>query len=614
MDKLQFKQKNNRLCSDSLAPVITALLVPSYVLATCVWSYAVPPDAVHVTNVQPKVFLPNGSLVGSGHIMNKKARQITVAGNKKAGAKFVGLSRGKEIGLYGSTSPSSFQLYYRFPCTLTGGSLVAAFTREADAGCTPKPGIRVRSSNGGRGSQLPAPKAIYIAQASKNFLVAQGTREPLEYCSAVADSGKGWGFISTLDFFSAVDPCDRATQKCLEASSGSDCSVVSFGEWNYDDQNLIVSAQCNSNPPLRRDNIKGSEVGSAMSELEEQAKAQKLTDCTLDVYYPDDVFVSPSPGNNEETIVKIDDTGNGIKTTAVLGDLLVKSAKDPEGVPVKEGQEYFYSSIYQDNRPPQNINLTEVRNLPEIRDFLNCDNWLPSGLRCNSSLPPESPVPQDIADQIADQMGEFRQALGLRPPVANDDTATVLSGQSVNIKVLANDSDPDNDTLAVTNIKQGRSNEKVKLSSDGTITYAASELAGLENFTYTISDGKSGTATATVAVTVKEAPPPPRPPVANDDTATVSYGANQPVTINVLANDSDPDGDKLTVTNVTQGQNGSVEFKPDGTLTYSVENDSDTDSFAYTISDGKGGTATATVTVTITYGDEQNQQGPSPIK
>jgi VCBS repeat-containing protein len=87
-------------------------------------------------------------------------------------------------------------------------------------------------------------------------------------------------------------------------------------------------------------------------------------------------------------------------------------------------------------------------------------------------------------------------------------------------------------------------------------------------------------------------------PVAVDDTATTSE--NTAVTVDVLNNDSDPDGDALTVGSVTQGTHGSVINNGDD-VTYTPDSGfSGTDSFTYTVSDGKGGTDTATVTVTVT--------------
>jgi hypothetical protein len=106
---------------------------------------------------------------------------------------------------------------------------------------------------------------------------------------------------------------------------------------------------------------------------------------------------------------------------------------------------------------------------------------------------------------------------------------------------------------------------------------------------------------ATVDMGIDEAPGAANePPVAEDDSATTDE--DTPVTINVLANDSDPDeDDDLTVSEVTQGANGSVAINEDEmTVTYTPDTGfHGTDTFTYTASDGKGGTDTATVTVTV---------------
>ena len=86
------------------------------------------------------------------------------------------------------------------------------------------------------------------------------------------------------------------------------------------------------------------------------------------------------------------------------------------------------------------------------------------------------------------------------------------------------------------------------------------------------------------------------PPVAVNDSAAIA--TITPVTIVVLANDSDPDHDPLRVAAVTQGAKGSVAVNADGSLTYTPGARFKTsDSFGYSISDGHGGTASATVTV-----------------
>jgi len=94
------------------------------------------------------------------------------------------------------------------------------------------------------------------------------------------------------------------------------------------------------------------------------------------------------------------------------------------------------------------------------------------------------------------------------------------------------------------------------------------------------------------------APAASQPPVAVNDTLATSK--NTAKTISVIANDSDSDGDDLTVTAVTQPSQGSVVQYANGTVKYTPpSNWTGTTSFTYTVSDGNGGTATATVSVTV---------------
>jgi hypothetical protein len=100
--------------------------------------------------------------------------------------------------------------------------------------------------------------------------------------------------------------------------------------------------------------------------------------------------------------------------------------------------------------------------------------------------------------------------------------------------------------------------------------------------------------------------------VAVNDTATTSVGTA--VTIAVLANDSDPDGDPLTVTGTGPAAHGTTVVNADGTIRYTPASGfAGTDTFAYTISDGRGGTATATVTVTIVRAQGTITAAPNPI-
>src|SRR5262249_23371 len=93
---------------------------------------------------------------------------------------------------------------------------------------------------------------------------------------------------------------------------------------------------------------------------------------------------------------------------------------------------------------------------------------------------------------------------------------------------------------------------------------------------------------------------PNHPPVANNDSATTAE--NRPISINVKANDTDQDGDPITLSSVTQGTNGFVSTNVSGTVSYSpATNFYGVDSFAYVITDGQGGSATGLVTVTVLH-------------
>ena len=86
-------------------------------------------------------------------------------------------------------------------------------------------------------------------------------------------------------------------------------------------------------------------------------------------------------------------------------------------------------------------------------------------------------------------------------------------------------------------------------------------------------------------------------PIAVDDTLTVAQ--DTPGSLNVLANDSDPDDDPISLTEATDPANGTAVCEPGGDCTYTRTRDFGTDDFNYTISDGNGGFDTATVTVTV---------------
>lgn len=178
-------------------------------------------------------------------------------------------------------------------------------------------------------------------------------------------------------------------------------------------------------------------------------------------------------------------------------------------------------------------------------------------------------------------------------PVAVVDTATVAEDNSTTINVLSNDTDADNDTLSVTAVSA--TNGQVSINSDKTLSYVPNtDFNGTDTINYSISDGNDGTASSTVTVTVT---PVNDTPVAVADTA--SGAEDSTINVTVLSNDSDVDGDTLTVKSAT-ADNGSVVISSN-TLNFTPTADfNGSATLNYTIEDTSGATASSTVTVTVT--------------
>ena len=180
------------------------------------------------------------------------------------------------------------------------------------------------------------------------------------------------------------------------------------------------------------------------------------------------------------------------------------------------------------------------------------------------------------------------------PPVAVDDSAATDEDTAVTIDVLANDSDVEGDALTVDSVTQG-SNGTVTNNGTDVVYTPDADYCGDDSFTYTVSDGNGGSDTAMVSVTVtcvNDAP------VANDDSAATDE--DTAVTIDVLANDSDVEGDGLTAVLDTGPSNGSLTLNADGSFTYTPDvNFNGTDSFTYHANDGALDSNVATVQITI---------------
>jgi len=186
-----------------------------------------------------------------------------------------------------------------------------------------------------------------------------------------------------------------------------------------------------------------------------------------------------------------------------------------------------------------------------------------------------------------------------RAPVTVLETVNANNASTASGNVLANDSDPDGDAItAVAQTIATADGGTVTVAANGSFTYtAATGFRGNDSFNYTAKDSYGATTAGTVDVNNVFTD---RPPVAVNDSYNVGFQSY--VSGNVLTNDSDPDGDALSVTaqNITTANGGQVTLNSNGTFTYQAPAGYiGADSFGYNVSDPYGETATATVTLNI---------------
>ena len=178
-------------------------------------------------------------------------------------------------------------------------------------------------------------------------------------------------------------------------------------------------------------------------------------------------------------------------------------------------------------------------------------------------------------------------------PVATADIATMDEDAApITIDVLANDSDVDGDSLVISTASADIGTATIV---NNQIQYTpAANANGVATVIYTASDNKGGTASSTLAIAIN---PINDAPVATADTATIDEDA-APITIDVLANDSDVDGDSLVISTASADEgtaiivNNQIQYTP-------TANANGVATVTYTASDNNGGTASSTLAITI---------------
>ncbi|MER2491542.1 Ig-like domain-containing protein, partial [Catenovulum sediminis] len=176
-------------------------------------------------------------------------------------------------------------------------------------------------------------------------------------------------------------------------------------------------------------------------------------------------------------------------------------------------------------------------------------------------------------------------------PVTMPESIIINEDQSITIDVLANDTDADGDALTLSSVSA--ENGSASISAGKIAFQPVANFYGTTTVNYTVSDGNGGSVSDVVDVTVLSVNDVP---MALDDNA--STDEDTPIYIDVLANDSDEDGDTLTISNASVSE-GSIAIDQGQLLYTPVLNGGGSVTASYTISDANGASASANIVILI---------------
>ncbi|QDV83740.1 Ig-like domain-containing protein [Planctomycetes bacterium TBK1r] len=245
-----------------------------------------------------------------------------------------------------------------------------------------------------------------------------------------------------------------------------------------------------------------------------------------------------------------------------------------------------------------------LRNFVEANRGKSPEGFIPGGQKAGNS------ASENLDDGLDHGMAPPNPNIA---PNANDDSFMTDRGSTLSISVaqgvLANDTDPESDSLAAS-VVSNPGNGTLSLSSDGTFTYSPNAgFTGVDSFTYRASDGVLSSNVATVSITVSDPGGTTNSaPTAASDVYSVAAGQTLSVGAadGVLNNDSDPENDNLSATVAQNVNNGQLTLNADGSFSYSPNAGfTGTDTFTYSASDGS---LTSNGIVQISVNPENNTE------
>jgi len=422
------------------------------------------------------------------------------------------------------------------------------------------------------------------------------------------------------------------TVKILPAGDAAEvgqCSAFAFGDISDGGTGCLGGFVDNEvlGPPALSggDGIAADGLGGTLTIETGKTDASGNTAFSLDAFQMDPYLATPG-GTFKTTMTPPDGALNGGGSVDALGGMTLdvsgrsgvaqffegsigvqpwniddSTAVDANGDPITNEWEPFVtgrSSNFDPAAGDTNLTLTGRPIGDENTDGI-LDAVLVSVGNVGESWPPFDGTPYSEAFNVQFELISAK-------PVANPDLLVGAPATPLTIDIatdlLANDTHATGDTITLDSFTQPvQAGSAIVDNGNGTLTYTPDPAligANADSFTYTIIDTVAETDTTTVTINLATG----NPPVAND----INFVTDEdtPLDLDPTTNDSDPDGDPLTIItfDATTVAGGTVvdQDPADNILTYNpLANFSGPDSFGYTITDGNGNIASATVFVTV---------------
>lgn len=250
-----------------------------------------------------------------GAKLQKYRDTLIVSSSPKTFAILNFLSKDNEdLGLQVKADSRSVGAIYHFPCAFEGGQFIFGWKLAHEWQKPCHRGVKIKKGE----PQLSSLKQLYSQSAPRK----------INYCVTETESGNSFLGVTS------GDPCKKAVAQCKKNNKSDRCTPTTVGHWWNTEPNLTAIIRCDDRSELFQVEGSGAKMQQLVKQLWQQTSDRQAKSCGLEIYSPEDIYVSPAETietKDEEIMVKTEDTGACPEVKVLYGAVIVKSASNPQG-------------------------------------------------------------------------------------------------------------------------------------------------------------------------------------------------------------------------------------------------------------------------------------------